>query len=335
MKRIFITGESGLLAKGIAAGLPEGFKIINEELKEKYSFKYFWNDYHFYNGDKNKQVKEFEIDILNQTNITCVAEELDENDIIIHTAAYVNTDKCDNYSYDAIKSNILGTQNMITLSRLTGARLIYFSTTAVFDPNSYMQKNGYFDEEEIINPKTLYGLSKYCGELAVKQTLNNAVIIKPVFVYGNAPEDNSSNIRKIFQAVLEDKIIDITLENHFKKNYMRVENFSIMFNQILVNLDYFNNTIDFIISNPHSWAKSFGNICKDLTAICIVDVNKHIKIIDKSDYLQDHLGLHSNFIKYFNQKEVEKLYQRFIKNEEGFALTFNSVCNFNKNINKS
>jgi dTDP-4-dehydrorhamnose reductase len=290
-RKILITGESGLLSTAIKRYIPSvdnKFEIINTETKAT-----FCNIFHTHN---NRFVKSKELDICNREALLDI--ELTENDIVIHTAAYVNTDKCNTFTYDAIKSNILGTQNVIDLCLKTRAKLIYMSTTAVFDPESYMKNSGYFTEESRIDPKTIYGLTKYIGEKCVKQSLENWIVIKPVFIYGDAPIDNSSNIRKIFEAVIDKKNIIITLNRKYKKNYMRSEGFALMFNRILENSQGINKE-DFIISRDKECAREFSYYIELMSKIAEVDIMKYVTLKEEDDYLADHIGISKNFYKHF------------------------------------
>lgn len=289
-QKILITGEYGLLSTAIKKQIDNNrFEIINTDKKAT-----FHNDFHLYN---NRLIKNKELDICDRDILLDI--ELSKNDIIIHTAAYVNTDKCDTFTYDAIKSNVLGTQNVIDLCLKTKAKLIYMSTTAVFDPKSYMKDSGFFTEESKIDPKTVYGLTKYIGEKCVKQSsIDNWIVIKPVFIYGDAPIDNSSNIRKIFEAVLNKKNINITLNRKYKKNYMRSEGFALMFNEILENSSSINKE-DFIISRNTNYAKEFSYYINLMSKIAGTDITKYMTLKEDEDYLANHIGISKNFYRHF------------------------------------
>lgn len=295
---ILLTGESGMLGNQIKKGLSQHFNFI-----DTLSLKKFTNDFHFYNG---KQVKDAEWDITNYENIQALVKDsaIDENTIIIHTAAYVNTDKCENFPYEATKSNVLGTQYLIELAQRKGCGFINFSTTAVFNPDSYMKAGGVFNEKCDIDPKTIYGLTKYNAEVAVKQALPDAITIKPVFIYGDAPYDNSSNLRKILDTVLNHKKpIPITLDKDILKNYMRVEYFYEMFEKIVLNYASVKGQ-DFIISKNPEQGKPFDEFLNDINSIvnerfADLDCRKFIILEPEKDYLKDHLGYSFNFYKNF------------------------------------
>ena len=193
-RKVFITGDAGMLGNAISNILKDDYQVLTFPELETYT-----NEFHYFNG---KQVKKAEVDITNKEALKKVFEYLDESSIVIHCAAYVNTDKCEKFSYEAVMSNVIGTQNIVELCKVKNCTLINFSTTAVFDPEYYMENfKGIFDETTKIFPRTIYGATKYAAELAAKHALDKVVTIKPVFIYGNFPYDNSSNLMRILKAI--------------------------------------------------------------------------------------------------------------------------------------
>ena len=333
MRKLFITGESGMLATSIINALKgnKTFEVLdNTDLAE------YTNDFSYLNG---KLVKPKEVDVTDTEVLELVGKRLTENDIIIHTAAYVNTDKCDDFSYEAVNSNILSTQYLINLANEVGCKMIYFSTTAVFDPDEYMKNNGRFDEGAAIDPKTLYGLSKYSGELAVKQAMefDRIMVMKPVFIYGDAPFDNSSMIRKILEKIYcdqknipytlsplnEENKLDVLLDPAIEKDYMRYEYFGDMFVKLL-NAEW-GWGADFIISKDDP--KLFSEYLHHIQELTDTNVLAHITIHAEGDYLKRHNGVSKNFYKlcddyalppeaYDIQLGIEKTYKSIVKHYE-------------------
>ena len=316
MRKVFITGDAGMLGSAISYSLKQdnNYKVIEFPELETYS-----NKYHFHN---RKQIKKFEVDITNVNSLKSVFRFLDKDSIVINCAAYVNTDKCEQFSYEAVMSNVIGTQNIIEKCKEVNCTLIHFSTTAVFDPVEYMKDTlGIFDETAIINPKTIYGATKYASELAVKQSMEKFVIIKPVFIYGNYPFDNSSNITKIIKNILfeENEVLDITLSEEYLKNYFHVDYFALMMKQLIDNVELCYKE-DFIISRHASYSKSFKNWLQFISIVLRIEeeeVLKTIKLHPEKDYLQNHLGLSVNFYKHFKgfelPEEVYNDYQQIAK----------------------
>lgn len=323
MRKIFITGDAGMLGNAISNIFKFDFEILTFPELETYT-----NQYHFYKGNK---VKKSEIDITNKENLKKVFEQLDENSIVIHCAAYVNTDKCEQFSYEAVMSNVIGTQNIVEQCKLKNCFLINFSTTAVFDPEYYMKhSSGVFNETAKIFPKTIYGATKYAAELAAKQALEKVVTVKPVFIYGNFPYDNSSNLMKILKVVRNnDDKIDITLNRNYLKNYMHVDYFSLMFNEIVYNIEKFVGK-DVIISRPSKFGKSFEEWLKDISIVLEVPLKKvmgKINLLEDKDYLMNHLGESETFYKICPDFKLPKLASDDIYN---IKKQLNSLINYDK-----
>lgn len=328
--KILLTGESGMLGSAIKKHLtnfPEQYQFV-----ETTDLIQFTNQFHFINGF---QVKPSEWNITIHDNYKKLMDRVSNDTIIVHTAAYVNTDKCDDEPYQSVKSNILGTQMLIQLAKNRQCQFINFSTTAVFDPETYMQAGGIFTESCFINPKTLYGLTKYNAELAVKQALRYAITLKPVFIYGDAPYDNSSNIRKIIDAMINNttipiKPLQITLDGSIKKNYMRVEFFVQMFKKIIDNISYCIGK-DFIISRDPSLGKEFNEYLLDIEAIVKTEVSTYINLVPSKDYLQTHLGYSMNF----HQRFPDFVFEGNVSNDiEGIKKTYQSILKLHEGINK-
>ena len=332
MRQLFITGESGMLATSIINALKgnKTFTVLdNTDLAE------YTNDFSYLNG---KLVKAKEVDVTDVEVLELVDRRMSKDDIIIHTAAYVNTDKCDDFSYEAVNSNILSTQYLINLANKVGCKMIYFSTTAVFNPDEYMKNDGRFDESCAIDPKTLYGLSKWSGEVATKSMpFNRFMVMKPVFIYGDAPFDNSSMIRKILEKIYcdqnnipytlsplnEENKLDVFLDPNIEKDYMRYEYFGDMFVKLLEG-DW-GWGCDFIISKDDP--KLFSEYLHHIQELTDTNVLTHITIHAEGDYLKRHNGVSKNFYKlhsdyalpseaYDIQLGIEKTYKSIVKHYE-------------------
>tara|TARA_R110002051_G_scaffold316777_2_gene396838 strand:+ start:155 stop:1255 length:1101 start_codon:yes stop_codon:yes gene_type:complete len=337
MRKLFITGESGMLATSIIKAL-ENYTQERFEVMDNSDLAEYTNDFSYLDS---KLVKAKEVDVTNKKVLNKITKRLTQDDIIIHTAAYVNTDKCEDFSYEAVKSNILSTQYLIDVANSVGCKMIYFSTTAVFDPDEYMKNNGEFDESAPIDPKTLYGLSKYSGELAIKQSMDfeKMMIIKPVFIYGDAPFDNSSMIRKICEKVYCDMNnipytlsplvethlskngkLEVLLDPEIDKDYMRYEYFADMFLELLLMDNGWGK--DFIISKDRPMPfENYLYLIEEITGCN--NLKSHIRLIPEGDYLARHNGKSKNFY---------DLYQHYIlpadayNSREGIQKTYNSIC---------
>jgi len=103
-------------------------------------------------------------------------------DIVIHMAARTGTLTSDEFPDEYISTNVSGTNNILALSKKYGVKkFIFFSSSSIFGGT----KDGELIAEGYkIKPRTLYGVTKAAGELMVKASGLNYVIIRPFTVYG-------------------------------------------------------------------------------------------------------------------------------------------------------
>ena len=105
--------------------------------------------------------------------------------ICVHCAAISSPDEVEKFPFRGFDVNIVGTANLVLLCCKYNIKLIYISTSYVFDGN--------YNENSPVNPINKYGLSKLGGECCVR-LYNNSLIIRlatgtNVFPYSNAYDD--------------------------------------------------------------------------------------------------------------------------------------------------
>lgn len=119
----------------------------------------------------------FKLDITDEKDLKLVGQI--NPDMIIHCAALVNVDYCDEHPEEALKVNCAGTKKLARESvavRGADCRFIYISSDAVFDGIS-----GNYEENSTPNPINEYGKSKLCAERAIISECNedrNFIIIR-------------------------------------------------------------------------------------------------------------------------------------------------------------
>lgn len=100
---------------------------------------------------------------------------------IIHCAAYTNVNKAEDEKELCYNVNVNGTENIAKICRKLNAKMIYISTDYVFDGT----KNNEYEVDDIPNPLSVYGKSKYKGELKVKENLDRYFIVRTSWVFGS------------------------------------------------------------------------------------------------------------------------------------------------------
>lgn len=100
-------------------------------------------------------------------------------DIIFHCAAYTNVDGAEENSEACQKVNVEGTKNLVNVANKLGAKIIYISTDYVFDG----QNPEPYQTSDPTDPQSIYGKTKYEGELAVQQYPKH-FIVRTAWVFG-------------------------------------------------------------------------------------------------------------------------------------------------------
>lgn len=178
MKRILITGGSGFVGGHIVALAQKNFEvhtiINNNPLQIKHIYTHHFDLY---------EVSQIE-NLLNHI----------VPDIIIHTAAVANPDRCEDDPDAAIQINIKATEELTKWSNRNGVRFIFTSTDMVFDG-----MNGNYSESDRPNPMSFYSFTKVTAEDFIKSNHSNYVIARVALVYGIGIARHASFFEKMIE----------------------------------------------------------------------------------------------------------------------------------------
>jgi len=166
--RIFITGGSGLAGSKLAEmALARGEQV-----------------YSGYAHNQPPYGREVKFDLLDANGIRDIIERM-RPDVIVHSAALTDVDRCEREKDLAYKINVEGTRAIAEAARKAGSYLVYISTDYVFDG-----QRGLYREEEETNPVSYYGLSKLLGE---QFCLDQGCIARTCVIYGSRPASGKVN----------------------------------------------------------------------------------------------------------------------------------------------
>lgn len=115
--------------------------------------------------------------------------------VIVHCAALTDLPYCEKNPDKAYLVNAAGTYNVALGARSVGAKLIYISTSDVFDG----KKTEPYTPEDVPNPTTVYGRSKHLGELAVAGILEDYVIMRISWMFGGGKERDNKFVGKLLR----------------------------------------------------------------------------------------------------------------------------------------
>lgn len=101
---------------------------------------------------------------------------------IINCAAYTAVDKAESEPKLSDKVNFLAVQYLAEAAKLYDCKFIHISTDYVFDGKSHKP----YIESDQPNPQSVYGSSKFSGELVLKNNgYRNTIIIRTSWVYSS------------------------------------------------------------------------------------------------------------------------------------------------------
>jgi len=160
--KILIVGGSGMI----------GYKLANFLLKQGYEIC------STYNKNMINDLNSIFLDVVDSTSIEVVFKKFNP-DIVIHCAALANVDLCETEHELADKINIQGTLNVVNACKKNNSKLIFVSTSYVFDG----KKNIYYEDDETLSI-TYYGYTKMMGEKLVKNSHLDYLILRTDQPYG-------------------------------------------------------------------------------------------------------------------------------------------------------
>jgi dTDP-4-dehydrorhamnose reductase len=154
MQKVLVTGANGQLGSEI------------KELASNYSnFEFLFTDIVDFPLDKEAEI------IANFNRI--------QPSVVVNCAAYTAVDKAEQDVEVADAINHLAIQTLAKLCHGSGAKLIHVSTDYVFDGTSPIA----YKEDDIPNPKSVYGVTKLAGEIACQKECPESIIIRTAWVY--------------------------------------------------------------------------------------------------------------------------------------------------------
>ncbi len=164
--KIFITGGSGLFGSKVA----EIAQARGDEVFSGYAHNL---------PEYGRAVK---FDLLDEKTISELVGKI-EPEVIIHSAALTDVDRCEREQELAYKINVDGTRAIATAAEKAGSFLIYISTDYVFDGLC-----GMYREDDRPNPVSYYGYSKLLGEQFCR-----GCIARTCVIYGSRPASGKVN----------------------------------------------------------------------------------------------------------------------------------------------
>lgn len=152
--RVFVTGVKGQLGHDVVGELEKrGMEAIGVDIDE--------------------------MDITDASEVDRIIKEA-APDAVIHCAAYTAVDAAEENEAVCRRVNADGPRNIAKVCRDLDIKMIYISTDYVFGG----QGERPWEPEDERDPKSVYGRTKYEGELAVQELLEKYFIVRIAWVFG-------------------------------------------------------------------------------------------------------------------------------------------------------
>lgn len=189
--RILITGSNGLLGQKLLHQLNKdqmqliGIDLGNENLVKDVTHEYFKHD------------------LTNRKTTIGTIRSL-KPQIIVHTAAMTEVDRCEMEKELCWNVNVVATDQVVSAAQKIGSKVIFISSDYVFDG-----KKGPYDENDLPNPIGYYGRSKLAAENIVRGSGLNWVVVRTIVLYGNGVKVRSSFVTWLLDQLHKGKTVRI------------------------------------------------------------------------------------------------------------------------------
>lgn len=124
-------------------------------------------------------------DELDITDRGAVDAWVEPGSVVVNCAAYTAVDAAESDEETAAAVNATGPRNLASACARAGSRLIHVSTDYVFAGDRAVP----YETDDPTDPQTVYGRTKLAGELAIREVLPDAQIVRTAWVYTGVGND--------------------------------------------------------------------------------------------------------------------------------------------------
>ena len=208
--RVGITGASGMLGTALVAHLSKSHEIFATS------------------RTKGIEGKNIEWDCFNLTNTALLNNWLNKikPDIVIHCAAIVDVDQCEDEPKLVTKIHVLTTRVIVNFLDANDGRFIYISTDSVFDG----EKQGAYIESDLVGPLNVYAKTKVLGEQLVSSMKKGLVLRTEIIGW---TKKGTSFAEWILKNLYDKNPLSLFHDVYFSP--LHVDNFTLIIEKILIN----------------------------------------------------------------------------------------------------
>ena len=212
--RVGITGASGMLGTALVSHLSKRHDIFATS------------------RGKGVEGQNIEWDCFDLTDAALLNQWLEEArpDIIIHCAAIINVDACEDSVEIAKRLHVGTTEIMANYLDANNGRLIYISTDSVFDG----KKQDSYSEGDAPNPLNTYAKTKIAGEKVTLLTKNGLAL--RVNIIGWTQEGRASFAEWMLGGLIDNTMLNLFYDVYFSP--LHVDKLALIVERIIENSIY-------------------------------------------------------------------------------------------------
>ncbi|MFD1736793.1 SDR family NAD(P)-dependent oxidoreductase [Bacillus salitolerans] len=200
-KKILIIGGSGTIGNYLLEELlkhePKVIRVFSRDEFKQFELQQKYNNY--------KNIRYLIGDIRDEQRVTRAMEDID---YVFHLAAMKHVPSCEYNPFEAVKTNVIGTQNIIQAALQTGVKKVLFTSS-----------------DKAISPTNTYGATKLTAERLIAATQFQKGPKQTIFLavrFGNVMGSRGSVIPLFKEQILKESFVTITDENMLR--YMMTPN---------------------------------------------------------------------------------------------------------------
>ena len=184
--------------------------VIGKDGQLGKAFKNLFESFKFPLEVQVRYIGRAQCDLSDDKSLTDLLEKVQPN-LIINAAAYTAVDKAETEIDLAYAINAKAPKEMALYAASHDATLLHYSTDYVFDGT----KEGFYVEDDLSNPLSIYGKSKAAGEVAIEEVFAKSAsgkfaIFRTSWVYG----DGKNFIRTILGLAKERNELKVIHDQH-------------------------------------------------------------------------------------------------------------------------
>lgn len=193
--KIFITGGSGLLGQYLNSELSKHHKILTQ---------YKSNPGNCLDFDHVK------IDLTDSLTLKNVFTDFSP-DIVIHTAAISNPQMANIIDSKIVYAvNVKATEQLARLCAIHNTKLVYTSTDLVYAG----YRGSMLKEDAKLIPVSLYAETKLMGEIKIKETYDNYIILRTALLYGFGLNHSTNHFHQMYLSLKEGKEVKLFTDQY-------------------------------------------------------------------------------------------------------------------------